>query len=49
MAELPYIVQDLLQNKNKMQDIVSKGMEKVREQHTWDARAKQIISWIENI
>lgn len=47
IAELPYIVQDLLQNENKMQDIVSKGIEKVRKYHTWDARAKQIIKWIE--
>ena len=47
LQKLPYIVQDLLQNKNKMQDIVSKGIEKVRKNHTWDARAKQIIDWIE--
>lgn len=47
LTELPHIVQDLLQNKNKMQDIVSKGVEKVRKSHTWDARAKQIINWIE--
>ena len=49
IAELPHIVQDLLQNENKMQDIVSKGVGKVRDFHTWDARAKQIIKWIENI
>ena len=49
IAELPHIVQDLLQNENKMQDIVSKGVEKVRKNHTWDARAKHIISWMENI
>ena len=49
IVELPHIVQDLLQSENKMQDIVSKGVEKVRENHTWDARAKQIINWIENI
>ena len=47
LQKLPYIVQDLLQNKNKMQDIVSKGIEKVRKNHTWDTRAKQIIDWIE--
>lgn len=47
LEELPHIVQDLLQNKNKMQDIVSNGIEKVREKHTWDARAKQMINWIE--
>ena len=47
LMQLPYIVQDLLQNENKMQDIVSKGIEKVRKNHTWDTRAKQIINWIE--
>ena len=47
MEELPYIVQDLLQKENKMQDIVSKGVGKVRKNHTWDARAKQMIYWIE--
>ena len=47
LAELPHIVQDLLQNENKMQDIVSKGAGKVRENHTWGARAKQMIYWIE--
>ena len=47
LEKLPHIVQDLLQNENKMQDIVSNGIEKVREKHTWDARARQIINWIE--
>ncbi len=49
MAELPHIVRDLLQNKNRMQDIVSKGIKKVRNYHTWDTRAKQMINWIECI
>lgn len=47
LTELPHIVQDLLQNKKRMQDIVSKGVVKVREKHTWAARAKQIADWIE--
>lgn len=47
LAELPHIVQDLLQNKNKMQDIVANGVEKVRKNHTWDTRAKQMITWLE--
>lgn len=49
LEELPYIVQDLLQNENKMQDIVASGIRKVRNVHTWAARAKQIINWIEGI
>lgn len=48
IVELPHIVQDLLQNENEMQDIVSNGIEKVRKNHTWDSRAKQIMNWIEN-
>ncbi|MBQ8279046.1 MAG: glycosyltransferase family 1 protein [Roseburia sp.] len=47
LEKLPYIVQDLLRNENKMQDIVAKGIGKVREKHTWDARARQIVNWIE--
>ena len=48
LDKLPDIVQDLLQNKNKMQDIVAKGRKKVEENHTWDSRARQIIAWLEN-
>ncbi|MBR5128195.1 MAG: glycosyltransferase family 1 protein [Roseburia sp.] len=48
LEQLPCIVQEILQNEKGMQDIVSNGIEKVRMHHTWDARAKQIISWIEN-
>lgn len=48
IAELPHIVQDLLQNENKMQNIVENGIQKVREGHTWAVRARQIIEWIEN-
>jgi len=47
LTKLPYIVQDLLQNENKMQDIVSNGIEKVRKNHTWKSRANQILNWIE--
>ena len=49
LEQLPHIVQEILQNEKRMQDIVSNGIEKVREHHTWDARAKQIINWIEGI
>lgn len=48
LAELPHIVQDLLQNENKMQDMIAIGRQKVRQNHTWYARAKQIVKWIEN-
>ena len=49
IENLPHIVKDLLQNEKKMQDIVEKGFGKVRENHSWDIRAKQIINWIESI
>lgn len=44
LRQLPYIVQDLLQNENKMRDILANGIEKVRERHTWACRAEQLIS-----
>lgn len=46
LESLPPKMQDLLQNDLKMQEILGKGIEKVRKQHTWDARAKQIIKWL---
>ena len=46
LSKLPEIVQDLLQNESKMQEILKKGVEKVRKSHTWDARAKQIAKWL---
>lgn len=49
IENLPHIVKDLLQNEEKIQGIVEKGVGKVRENHSWDARAKQIINWIESI
>lgn len=49
IGDLPRIVQNLLQNEKKMQEMVVNGIEKVRENHTWDARAKQMINWIESI
>lgn len=47
IEQLPDIVQEILQNGKKMQDIVANGIEKVQKHHTWDARAKQIIEWLE--
>ena len=44
---LPQKVQDLLQNKNEMQDIVARGKTKVLDMHTWARRAEQIVDWIE--
>ena len=46
LEKLPVIVQDLLQNEEKVQEILEKGKEKVRKSHTWDARAKQIVKWL---
>ena len=46
LAGLPQNMQDLLQDDHKMQEILEKGVEKVRKYHTWDARAKQIIKWL---
>lgn len=47
IKKLPDIVRDLLQNENKRRDIIANGIDKVRKMHTWDARAGQIINWIE--
>ncbi len=47
IEELPHIVKELLQNESRRQVIVEKGIEKVREKHTWESRAKQIVEWIE--
>ena len=46
IEELPHIVWDLLKNKEKRQAVVGNGIEKVRKNHTWEARAKQILEWI---
>lgn len=43
---LPHVVQELLQDERRMQDILSKGIEKVRKNHTWKKRAEQIADWI---
>lgn len=40
-------VKDLLQEEQKRQDILAKGMSKVKAEHTWAARAKTIAAWIE--
>ncbi len=47
IEELPDKVKDLLQNKEKMQDIVAQGREKVLDMHTWGKRAEQVAEWLE--
>lgn len=47
LEELPDKVKDLLQNKKRMQDIMSCGREKVRTVHTWAQRARKLAEWIE--
>lgn len=46
LESLPQNIRDLLQDDAKMQNIIEKGIEKVRTYHTWDIRAKQIIKWL---
>lgn len=46
LVNLPQNMQDLLHDEHNMQEILDKGVEKVRKKHTWDARAKQIIKWL---
>ena len=45
--ELPIKMKDLLQDENRMQDIVSRGRAKVLDMHTWEKRAEQMVEWIE--
>lgn len=47
LEQLSEIVRELLKNENKMQDIVEKGIGKVRQNHTWASRARKMINWIE--
>lgn len=42
-------VKELLQNENKMQDIVTKGATKVLDMHTWKNRANQLAEWFETV
>lgn len=46
IEELPCIVKNLLQNENKIQDMIQNGRQKVRKKHTWETRANQIIDWL---
>ena len=48
MKELPNIVRELLSDDEKRRTIINNGMEKVRKNHTWENRAKQIAEWIES-
>lgn len=47
LDELPVKLKDLLQEETKMQDVVSRGREKVLDMHTWAKRAEQIVEWFE--
>lgn len=47
LDELPAKLKDLLQDENKMQDVVSCGKEKVLDMHTWAKRAEQVAEWFE--
>lgn len=47
IGELPAQLKGFLQEKGKMQDIVSCGREKVRDMHTWAQRAVQLAEWLE--
>lgn len=47
LDELPAKLKDLLQDENKMQDVVSRGREKVLDMHTWAKRAEQVAEWFE--
>ena len=49
LKELPFIVQDLLNDEEKRYDVIKNGIEKVRKNHTWENRVKQIVEWIENV
>lgn len=40
-------MKELLQNENKMQDIVAKGATKVLDMHTWKNRAEKLAEWFE--
>lgn len=48
LAELPVLVEELLEHPEKRQEIAARGYEKVRTAHTWKNRAEQLIKWIES-
>lgn len=47
LDELSAKLKDLLQDEARMQDVVSRGREKVLDMHTWAKRAEQVAEWIE--
>ena len=47
IQELPVIVQELLQDREKMESISAKGMPKVRAYHTWAQRADTLAEGIQ--
>ena len=49
IEKLPQIVQELLQDESIRRTVIANGIEKVRKNHTWENRAKQVVEWIENM
>lgn len=47
LEALPEKVKELLQDENRMQDIVAQGREKVLDMHLWANRAELLADWIE--
>ena len=46
LETLPEIVKPLLCNEKKRQEILNRGYGKVKEKHTWEARANQLLEWL---
>lgn len=47
LGTLPELVQSLLTDDRKRQKLVETGKKKVRAAHTWENRAEQLLTWIE--
>lgn len=47
LEELPKLVKSLLADEKRREEILLQGKKKVLEKHTWEVRAKQILTWIE--
>lgn len=46
LEELPKMVLRLLHIEEERRDILQRGQEKVRNKHTWEARANQLADWL---
>lgn len=46
LKELPKIVQNLLSDAKKREEMIVAGKQIVREKHTWAVRANQLLEWI---